>query len=166
MYKAIFSNENNYNVDNIDERWLINGEKVTFDCHRVNKSSYHLIFNDRSIYVTLVSFDRNEKSFTFLIDEKQFTLKVEDKYDQLLTKMGMEAGNLMAVSEFKAPMPGLVLDVLVSVGDQVVKDQPLVILEAMKMENALKSAGDGVIAEIQIKKNDKVDKNQVLIRFE
>ena len=63
-------------------------------------------------------------------------------------------------------MPGLILDVLVSAGDTVAKDDPLIILEAMKMENVLKSAGDGVVKSIEVAKGQAVDKNQILIELE
>ena len=62
-------------------------------------------------------------------------------------------------------MPGLVLDILVKVGDEVKKGDPLMILEAMKMENILKSASDGVIKKINVEKKQAVEKGQVLINF-
>jgi biotin carboxyl carrier protein len=69
------------------------------------------------------------------------------------------------VAEIKAPMPGLVLEVLVSKGDEIKVNQPLVILEAMKMENVLKSPTDGSIKKVEITKGDSVEKNQLLISF-
>ena len=63
-------------------------------------------------------------------------------------------------------MPGVVVDIVVGVGDSVVKDDPLVVLEAMKMENMLKSPSDGVVKSINIKKGDTVEKNRILINFD
>ena len=63
-------------------------------------------------------------------------------------------------------MPGLVLSIMVRVGDSVKKGQGLMVLEAMKMENIIKSPSDGIVKSIYIKKSDAVEKNQVLIKFE
>ena len=62
-------------------------------------------------------------------------------------------------------MPGLVLSVLVKEGDEVKKGDNLLVLEAMKMENIIKSPADVTIKSIKIKASDKVEKNQVLIQF-
>ena len=63
-------------------------------------------------------------------------------------------------------MPGLVLDVMVAEGDTVEAGTPLLILEAMKMENVLKSEGDGTIKSIKITKGEAVEKRQLLIEIE
>jgi biotin carboxyl carrier protein len=69
------------------------------------------------------------------------------------------------VNELKAPMPGLVLDIVVSEGQEVKKGDALVVLEAMKMENILKSPADVVVKKISVKKGTAVEKNQVLVLF-
>ena len=69
-------------------------------------------------------------------------------------------------SKLKAPMPGKVLDVLVTVGQEVVKGDGLVILEAMKMENVLKADDVGVVKSVNVSIGEAVEKNNVLIEFE
>jgi biotin carboxyl carrier protein len=63
-------------------------------------------------------------------------------------------------------MPGMVLDVKVTEGDAVKKGDALLVLEAMKMENIIRSTGAGVVKKIHVKKGVAVEKSQVLIRFE
>jgi biotin carboxyl carrier protein len=63
-------------------------------------------------------------------------------------------------------MPGLVLDVRVKEGDEVKKGDPLLVLEAMKMENILKSPAHAKIKKINVNKGQAVEKNQVLVSFE
>jgi len=70
------------------------------------------------------------------------------------------------VSKLTAPMPGKVLDVLVSVGQEVLKGDGLVILEAMKMENVLKADDAGVIKSVNVSIGQAVEKNNILIEFE
>ncbi|MDB5143897.1 MAG: gcdC, partial [Mucilaginibacter sp.] len=69
------------------------------------------------------------------------------------------------VSEIKAPMPGLVLKLFVSEGTEVKKGDNLFILEAMKMENIIKSPADVTVKTVKIKPGDKVEKGQVLLTF-
>ena len=65
----------------------------------------------------------------------------------------------------KAPMPGLVVKVQVEVGQEVAAGQPVLVLEAMKMENELKAAGPGVVEQIHIKPGQAVEKGAVLVTF-
>ena len=69
------------------------------------------------------------------------------------------------VKNIKAPMPGMVLNILVEDGDTVTKDQAVVILEAMKMENVIKSPVDGTIKKVGVTKGVAVEKNTILIEF-
>jgi biotin carboxyl carrier protein len=70
------------------------------------------------------------------------------------------------MKEIKAPMPGLVLNVLVNAGDTVDKDTPLLILEAMKMENVIKAASSATVKKVNATKGVPVEKGAVLIEFE
>jgi len=63
-------------------------------------------------------------------------------------------------------MPGLVLDVLVENGQEIEEGQPVMVLEAMKMENVIKSKFAGRIKEVHCAKGDAIDKNQLLIECE
>ena len=64
------------------------------------------------------------------------------------------------------PMPGIIINLLVSQGDQVKKGQGLVIIEAMKMENELKSPRDAVVTSIHVTRGDSVDKGTLLMELE
>jgi biotin carboxyl carrier protein len=77
----------------------------------------------------------------------------------------MDSGGAKKMKELKAPMPGLVVKIEVKPGDEVQKDQPLVILEAMKMENVLKAVGNATVASVEVKQGQAVEKNQVMIKF-
>jgi biotin carboxyl carrier protein len=63
-------------------------------------------------------------------------------------------------------MPGLILEINVAVGQHVAENDPLLILEAMKMENSFLSPRDGIIKSIVVVKGQAVDKGQLLIEFE
>jgi biotin carboxyl carrier protein len=79
--------------------------------------------------------------------------------------MGLDAVSKPKVNDVKAPMPGLVLSIKVQEGMEVKKGDPILILEAMKMENIIKSPVDGIVKSIAVKEKQAVDKNQTLINF-
>lgn len=66
-------------------------------------------------------------------------------------------------AEILAPMPGKIAKIMVKVGDAVAKDDELVILEAMKMENPIYAITDGAIKEIKVKVGDMVEADQTLV---
>ncbi|MCL4128829.1 UNVERIFIED_CONTAM: hypothetical protein GTU68_035446 [Idotea baltica] len=63
-------------------------------------------------------------------------------------------------------MPGLIIDILVSEGQTVEKGTPLAVLSAMKMENVLLSEGEGIVKSVKVKKDDAVEKGQMIIEME
>ncbi len=140
-----------------------------------NNSDYQLIpKDDETVLVKTptkvytfrcLAVNHDDKTVTILHNSNKYTFKITEPLDELLKSMGLENALTPKISEIKAPMPGLVLDILVQPGDSVKKGDKLLILEAMKMENAIKSPIDAVVAEIHISKATAVDKNQTLIVF-
>ncbi|MFZ1704065.1 MAG: biotin/lipoyl-containing protein [Saprospiraceae bacterium] len=125
------------------------------------------VLHDEKMYDILVKFsDPDHKSFIINVEGYDFPVKVNEPIDQLIQKLGFLKPVAYLVKELKAPMPGLVLDLYVQVGEEVNEGQNLMSLEAMKMENILKSPGKGIIKEITVQKGAAVDKNQTLIVFE
>ena len=88
---------------------------------------------------------------------------LKDQYDDLLKSLGIDAGATKKINDIKAPMPGLVLKVLVKDGDVIKKGDNILVLEAMKMENSIKAPADATIKSVKIIAGDKVEKNQVMI---
>ena len=78
---------------------------------------------------------------------------LKDKYDDLLNQLGLDTASNKKDNEVKAPMPGQVLDILVKTGDTINEGDGLIVLEAMKMENIIKSTRDGVIQDVLAKKS-------------
>jgi biotin carboxyl carrier protein len=145
---------------------LLNGVLQNADILKISENKYHLINNNTTYSLEVVKADKEKKEFVLKVNGTEYALKASDKYDELLGKMGFSRGATAKVNELKAPMPGLVLNIKVEVGQTVKKDEPLLILEAMKMENVLKSPADVVVKSIEVNEKIAVEKNQVLIKFE
>lgn len=143
----------------------IDNKPFSWDVIEVKNGSFHVIKNNKSYSVEVIKAEYAEKSFLISVNGNKYQLNVKDKFDELLKSLGMDNLAAAKVNEIKAPMPGLVLDIRVSEGDEVKKGDPILVLEAMKMENILKSPTDGIVKKINVKKGLAVEKNQVLIYF-
>ncbi len=93
-------------------------------------------------------------------------VKILNERALLLDKMGMFSGGTKAELQLCAPMPGKVLSVKVSPGQTVNPGDALLVLEAMKMENVIKSAVEGVIEDVPAKPGMAVEKGELLVAFE
>jgi biotin carboxyl carrier protein len=110
--------------------------------------------------------DFEKKRSLIRLKGKKFQVTIADEYDQLVKKMGLSEFASRKVADVMAPMPGLVLEVLVDDGDEVEEGTPLIILEAMKMENVIKATGSGVVKKVIVEKEAAVEKGQLLIELE
>lgn len=149
-----------------DGQAILNGNTIEYDAIKIADGQFHIIKNHKSYNVELIDADYASKTFSIRVNNKVIDLKVEDRFDILLHQLGMDKVGKVGVSELKAPMPGLVLKIPVKVGQEVKKDEPLAVLEAMKMENVLKSPADLVVKSIRVNQGEAVEKNQILIEFE
>jgi len=154
-----------YDITKNSDGLSINGDKITADIQQLNASSYHVINNLRSYSVEVVSFNASEKTAEIKVNNNTYTIAAKDQFDILLDKLGLSSLNAAKVSEVKAPMPGMVLKVFVTEGMEIKKGDNLFVLEAMKMENIIKSPADVTVKTIKIKPGDKVEKGQVLLMF-
>lgn len=126
---------------------------------------FHVLKNNVSYRVEVLKTDVTEKKVTLRINGKTLTLQVQDSFDQLLNQMGLGSMNARKVNDLKSPMPGLVIDIPVQEGQAVAAGEPLIILEAMKMENILKAPADVTVKKVLVQKGKAVEKNEVLIQF-
>ncbi len=166
MFKVKVNNKDTHTVIFKDNNnGLINDQEFTWDLTEKENRVFHVIKDHKSYNVEVVKADHAEKSFIVRVNGNKYQLDVKDKFDELLRSLGFDNLSANKVNEIKAPMPGLVLDIRVNEGDAVKKGDPVLVLEAMKMENIIKSPVDGIIKKINVKKGVAVEKNQVLVHF-
>jgi biotin carboxyl carrier protein len=104
--------------------------------------------------------DRTDDLKFLNIDTSLYKTRVSKKFEN---RKAYQPGNPKIVVSF---IPGIVLDILVKEGVEVEKGQGLIILDAMKMQNKLKSSVGGRVKKISVKKGDKVSKGTVLLQLE
>ena len=136
-----------------------------YDQARLTEENFHVIHDSHSFSVVILEADFNTKTYKVSVDGKPFSVAISNPLDQLISAMGFELGSSRNVSHIEAPMPGLILDIPVSEGDEVQEGDALVVLEAMKMENVILSPREGVIAKIAVEKGAAVEKKSLLIVF-
>jgi biotin carboxyl carrier protein len=164
MFSVIIKDKT-YSVEKTDQHVKVNDEIFDWDMRWISDRKIHFIKNHQSLEAELVALDRESKTLQIKLNQKVVELRLKDRFDLLLEELGMDALENTGIQDIKAPMPGLILDLKVKPGDEVKKGDVVLILEAMKMENTIKSPGDGIVKEIKVNLKQSVEKNQVLITF-
>jgi biotin carboxyl carrier protein len=155
----------NLSINNNVISGTVNDKEISADIIKVRQGVYSLIKDNVSYNLEIIKHIPEDKKMLVKINNTPYTLDIKDKYDDLLHNLGLDNLTAKKVNDIKAPMPGMVLNILITEGQEVKKGDALIVLEAMKMENILKSPADGIIKKIAITKGVAVEKNQLLIQF-
>ena len=157
---------NTYTVNIDGHKIELNADDLQMlDMVAVDQQTFHVLDRGQRYLVSLPEAPTH-KHFKVMVNGHIFPLQIEDQYDQLVDAMGLSMIQERKLTQVDAPMPGLVLEVFINVGDEVNDGDSLLILEAMKMENILKAEGSGIVKNILVNKGQAVEKGQGLIEFE
>ena len=169
----------------VGTRWVVKLNDLSYPITaRMLETGYKITFENRRFYITS-NWEPGMQLFQCVINEKQYSLQVEkvrDSYDitfagskikaRLLSPRTAELYKFMKKprkeekqNNLIASITGLIKEVKVNVGENIKKSQPLVVLEAMKMENTLVSQTEGIVVKINVKQGDTVISGDVLIEI-
>ena len=162
MYKVSVNGNKSFSV----EGNTVDGRQVLTDIIALEDRFFHLLSDGKSYNIEVVKADKTSKLVTLKVNGNTYEVSAKDKFDLLMDQMGFSSADAGKIKELKAPMPGLVIEIRVKAGDTVKKGDPIIVLEAMKMENVLKATGEGTVKSIEVQKSQSVEKGQVLIIFE
>ena len=154
---------------NVNDTFHFDLEKESvsqLDAVSVETNKFHILHENTPYKAEIITSDFLQKSYTLKVNNNTYTVVISNPLDILIKEMGFEVGLTKQVNFIKAPMPGLILEISVVVGQTVKENDNLIILGAMKMENSFLSPRDGVIKTISVLMGDAVDKGQLLIEFE
>jgi biotin carboxyl carrier protein len=155
-------NETDFEIELLDEgRVSVNGQVSQVNLELVDKGSAYSFLLDGESYTAFV-LQENGRMQVF-IDGVRYTAEVLDEHEKLLREVAANTGGLDDVYELKAPMPGLVIKLPVSVGQVVSQGDVLVILESMKMQNELRAPQPGIVEEVLAQEGGSVEKRDVIV---
>lgn len=166
MLQTTINNKSNFAVDQIDGQWIINDTPAALDIQVQPNGLISVLLDNKSYTSTVEKVDTKTKELVLKIDGQPYTVAIKEPIDQLLSSMGLDLKAMQKIEPVKAPMPGMILKVLVEPGQQINKGDGLLILEAMKMENVLKATGPATVKAIKINERTAVEKGTVLIELE
>ena len=139
---------------------------ANIDALPTSAKTYHILQDNKPFLAEVISSNFNQKKYVVKINNGLYDVDISDSLDLLIKKMGFSSGSTKNIGSINAPMPGLILEINVKIGQNVKVDDPLLILEAMKMENVIKSPRNGIIKSISVNRGEAVEKKQLLIEFE
>lgn len=160
LYSVVFA-------DNHDQPYEITREDLeNADIIRVSEDSIHLLESHQSHLIQVLKADYASKEFLLRINGRDISVKLRDEVESRIHVMGFDVSrNHVKLNLISSPMPGMVLKILVHEGETVKEGQPVIVLEAMKMENVLSAPLDGVVSKITVIETQNVDKNQLLVEI-
>ncbi len=163
MYHVKVNQQNTYDVNVEANAITLNNEQKDISFAALSENKYHVLMNNKSYNVEVISINTELKTASLKVNNRVYECEIKDQFDDLLKSLGLDNLNTKKINDIKAPMPGLVLKVLIDEGQEFKKGDNLLVLEAMKMENILKAPADGKVKSVKIKPGDKVEKNEILL---
>ena len=160
------ANQYKLRVNEDFEYSLTKKDLESLDLVPTEKDAYHLLQDGESFNLQITAKDFDGKTYMVKVNNTPYEISISNPLDLLIDEMGFALNSASQISSIEAPMPGLILEVSVTEGQEVQEGDPLLILEAMKMENVITSPRNGTIKGIPIRQGQAVEKKHVLITFE
>jgi biotin carboxyl carrier protein len=136
------------------------------DAVPLKQGGEHLLSEQVKYMVSIEKSVPGKKYYEVSVNGNLYRVNLSDSLDLLIAEMGLNRSGSHKEAHVKSPMPGLILEVLVEVGEEVEEGTPLLILEAMKMENSITAPISGKVVSLSVSKGDSVEKGSVLIEIE
>jgi biotin carboxyl carrier protein len=150
-----------FEIEIVQDQIIIDGEVVDVDLRQSGAPELYSVLVDGASYELLI--ESEGQAYAVTLRGEQFHVAVEDERTRRLNAGRQGPALPKGDLSVKAPIPGLVVKVLVQEGDEVVEDQPLIILEAMKMENEIRALRAGTVRKIEVGAGQRVEQNALLL---
>ncbi len=150
-------------IDANGESFLVqNGKKISAELLPMGDGRFSMI-KDNMPYI--INMSKDDEGYQVRVVGESYRVKVEDERTRKVNELVKAAGGAHGEKEIKAPIPGLVVKITAQPGDIIAKDEPLLILEAMKMQNIIKAPYACEVLQISVKEKDTVNQNQCMLKI-
>lgn len=166
MLQALVNLKNDFSLFQQDGQWILNDKAAELSIQFLPNGLISVLHNGRSYTAVLEKLDKKNKELSLQINGHSCIVSIKEEIDLLLESMGMGLNASKKAEPVKAPMPGMILRILVTPGQQIKKGEGLLVLEAMKMENVIKATGDATIKAVKVNEHTAVEKGAVLLELE
>lgn len=165
--KYYLKREDRYQEINIEDaggklRVSANGKEYLVDLVPIDERRYSVLLN---YHAYLVDAEIEKNAVRLLLNQCEHMVQVLNPQQKLESEIFGKSEKSRSESEVRAPMPGLILRIEVKTGQEITAGQPLLVIEAMKMENEIRAASAGVVKEILVQPQQAVERNDLMIKI-
>jgi biotin carboxyl carrier protein len=153
-----------------NQDWKLDGEGVVVshqsDIVWEDDCFFTMTYKGKNFHGEIIEENLENRMLKVKINHSEYLISKKGPLDELIAQLGLDKVKIRKLSQLKSPMPGRIVAISISVGDEIEVGDSLLTLEAMKMENVLKSEGVGIVKSIEVKTDQVVDKGAILVTFE
>ncbi len=147
----------------LEKRIKYQGKLVDIKLREDPNGFSYIVWKNKKYMLDVI--EKNQNRYTVMVNGVWHSFTVETPISLKRRKFLEEQGESSSTVSIEAPMPGKIIDILVEEGAEVKEGEPILILEAMKMQNEIASHVTGVVQSISVKKNESVMKDDVLMEI-
>ncbi len=151
-------------VNPLGEIVKVKGKKLEVKVVEDPEGFSFVLYNKKKFLVQVL--EKNQNSYTIMVNGIWYSFSIESPFSYKRKKALSKSNKESRLEVISSPMPGKILEVMVEENDEIKQGEPLVILEAMKMQNEIVSHLSGKIKKIYVRKDDLVMKDDLLIEIE
>src|SRR5688572_13267049 len=112
-YKVKVNGQTDFHIQSDKGKIFLDGKELEIDMATISENKGHVIYLNGSYNTEICEIDRLSKTCVVKVNEREYRLELKDKFDELLHRLGLDTLNTSKINEIKAPMPGLVLKIMV-----------------------------------------------------
>lgn len=144
----------------------VGDQQVTAHLADVEGTPEQLVTLGDTVHRVVAQRGAGRGSYVLWIDGWRFDVEALDERTRTIRDLSAANAGAKGPAPLVAPMPGLVIRVLTADGATVRSGEPLIVMEAMKMENELRAPADGRVSGVRVKPGDAVEKGAVLVELQ
>ncbi len=147
----------------LQKRIKYQGEEVDIKLHEDPNGFSYIVWKNKKYMLDVI--EKKQNRYTIMVNSVWHSFTVETPVSLKRKRFLEKQGDASSSVSIEAPMPGKIIDILVEENGEVKEGEPIIILEAMKMQNEITSHISGIVQSVSVKKNELVMKDDVLIEI-